>query len=119
MIKKISNKKKLRLAFKWSESDLFKKRFNQLKSEWRNYCMVTGKVLTEDMLSPASFPHILPKWKFPQYRYYLNNIWLVCWIEEHDLFDKKINKLKEEKWLFRLEEKIKNWEEIILDIPLI
>lgn len=116
MIKQISDKKKNRLASEWSESVLFKKRFNDLKHKGENYCMVTWSILIEDMLSPASFPHILPKWKYPELRYFKNNIWLVKWIKEHWIFDLYVNNYKIRYGSIKLEQDIKNWKEVWKDI---
>lgn len=110
----IGKKKKLRLALEWSESELFIKRFNQLKDRNENYCMVTWKLITEDMLSPACFPHILPKSKYPHLRHFLNNIWLVLWIKEHQEFDKNINEAKRIIWHIEFEKMISDWREIYI-----
>lgn len=111
-INKIWKQKKERLAEFWSESSIFIERFNQLKSKWLNRCMITWRFITEDMLSPASFPHILSKWMFKKYRYKLNNIWLVLWIKEHNILDDIIVKLKRDKWLQWLINEIESWKEI-------
>lgn len=116
MPKQIGKRKKLRLILEWSESELFIKRFNQLKSQWRNYCMVTGKLITEDMLSPASFPHILNKNMFKSLRYFTNNIWLVFWIEEHNIFDTWISNYKKYYWVDNLKTDIVCWKEVYVGI---
>jgi hypothetical protein len=115
-IKKVWEKKRNRLASDWSESVLFMRRFNDLKDRWNNYCIVTGELLTIDKLSPASFPHILPKGKYPELRLFSNNIWLVKWIEEHWIFDSYVNKYKEYYWSINLENDIKDGKEVIQDI---
>lgn len=121
-IKPISDKKKDRLENNWTEIQIFIKRFNQLKDKWKNYCMVSGVFIepTEDNdLEPSSFPHILPKWKYPEFRYFLNNIGLVLWITEHKLFDQAINRMKDDIWLAQLILLISSWEEIDIQPYLI
>lgn len=108
----IGKKKKLRLSLEWSESELFIKRFRQLQDRNENYCMVTWKLITEDMLSPACFPHILPKSKYPHLRHFLNNIWLVLWIKEHQEFDRIVNEVKRKIWHIEFEQIIMWWKEI-------
>ena len=56
--------------------------------------------------------NILPKWKYPEFRYLLNNIWLVLWIKEHNVFDEAVNRMKEDIWTFELINLIKDWKEI-------
>ena len=116
MLKQISDKKKNRLASEWSEAILFMKRFNDLKHKGENYCMVTWCILTIDIISPASFPHILPKWKYPEFRYFKNNIWLVKWIKEHWIFDTYVNNYKNKYGSIKLEQDIKDWKEVWKDI---
>jgi hypothetical protein len=116
-INKVSTKKKVRLNNMWSEKDLFERRYNQLKKSNQHYCVITGTYLTEDMLSPSSFAHILAKWTYPNLRYFLNNIALVKWINEHHLLDVKINKLKKSLWEKELESQILSWKEIVFDVP--
>lgn len=114
-IAQISEKKKERLQNEWTEIKLFKTRFEMLQKQGKNFCMVTWKKIepTEDNdLTPSQFPHILNKWTYPEYRYFLNNIWLVCWIEEHKKFDEAINKLKEDIWTIELIKLISIWNEI-------
>ena len=117
-IKIVWKKTKERLASEWSESVLFMKRFNELKREWRNYCMVTGKLLTIDMLSPASFPHWYPKWKYPELRYFKNNIFLVDWIDNHSKFDSYFKMYKDFIWDDILRNKILSWEDIFDDLKI-
>lgn len=113
-MKKYWAKTKKRLISFWSESDLFKKRFLELESEWNNYCMITWQLLSYDNLTASSFPHLLAKWMFREFRYYLNNIWLVKWIDEHNEIDRKMRELKKDIWLVDIEIKLRNWEEIYL-----
>jgi hypothetical protein len=86
-----------------------------LKAKWLNRCMVSWVLIepTEDNdLEVSQFPHILPKWKYPEFRYLLNNIWLVLWIKEHNVFDEAVNRMKEDIWTFELINLIKDWKEI-------
>ena len=115
-IKIIWDRKQKRLASEWSEFDLFKKRFNQLLDRWENYCMVTWQLLTEDMVSPASFAHMFSKWQEPIMRYLLNNIALVKWIEEHQKFDLIFNEYKKIRWHIAVKQDILNGKEIYKDI---
>jgi len=108
-IKPISDKKKERLKNNWTEWDLFKKIYKKLAKSWTNECVICAELVDEDDVIPSCFPHILPKGKYPEYRYFENNVWFVCWIDHHDKFDEAINNFKEEKWLQELENIIKNW----------
>lgn len=108
-IKQVSDKKKQRLKTNWSEWDLFKKIYKKLNKKLLHECIICSATVDEDDVIPACFPHILPKGKFPEYRYFENNIWFVCWIEHHEKFDDAINNFKNDKWLKELEKIIKNW----------
>lgn len=108
-IKQISEKKKERIKENWSEWELFKKIYRKLAKSWQNECIICSEVPDEDDIIPACFPHILPKGKFPEYRYFENNVWFVCWVEHHNKFDEAINNFKEDKGLIELERIIKNW----------
>ena len=117
-IKQVSQKKKQRLEEQWTESQMFKLRYDMLVKQNKNYCVITWKYLKFEDTSPASYAHILPKWMYPEFRYFLNNIALVKWIKEHWLLDSKINELKESMWTKWLIDKISSWEEIIFDVTL-
>ena len=80
-IKKVSDKKIQRKLEHWTESALFIKKVKaELQEKWILICMNPDckKVLSEDELWPPSFPHLLSKGMYPQYRYFLNNLWIVC-----------------------------------------
>lgn len=111
-IAKISKKKQERIKDNWSEWILFKKIYSKLAKKWLHKCMVCWVIVDEEDVNPSCFPHILPKWKYPEYRYFENNIWFVCWIEHHTKFDEAINNYKEINWLLELETQIKNWNSI-------
>ena len=110
VIKKVSEKKKERLKNNWTEWQMFKNIYKKLCKEWLHECIICSEIVDEDDVIPACFPHILPKWKFPEYRYFNNNIWFVCWIDHHAKFDEAINNFKQDKWLIELEKIIKNWD---------
>lgn len=112
-MKKYWSKTKKRIEKFWKQNDFFISRFRDLKSKWLNYCMINGNIIEEEQLTVSSFPHILPKWTYPELSYLPNNIWLVSWIEEHRKFDSIINKIKKDIWLYHLIDLIKKWEEII------
>lgn len=114
-IAQISEKKQKRIKENWSEMQLFKKVFIKYKKQWKNKCQVCQKILNEDDLNPSCFPHILPKWKYPEFRYFENNIWLVCGINCHSNFDKIINKMKNKIWSFDFEQIIRNWNYINIE----
>lgn len=107
-IKQISEKKKTRLKENWSEWELFKKIYRKLAKTLQNECTICSESPDEDDIIPACFPHILPKGKFPEYRYFENNVWFVCWVEHHNKFDEAVNNFKEDKGLIELERIIKN-----------
>lgn len=113
-INKVSTKKKVRLKSMWSETELFEKRYKQLKKMWLNKCFITWVYLTLEQTSPASYAHILSKWMYPHLRYYLNNIALVKWIDEHHLLDTEVNRIKKEYGEKYLEQFILDWKEIII-----
>lgn len=113
-IAQISEKRQERLKDNWSEGELFKKIYKKLAKSWNNKCIICQKIVKEDEVSPSCFPHILAKGKFPEYRYFENNIWFVCGISHHKSFDEAIINYKEVKGLFELESQIKNWN--IIDI---
>lgn len=115
-INKVSKKKKQRLKDKWSEVDLFKLRFEELEKLWLNKCMITWNTITESMLQPYCFPHILNKNLYSKLRYHLNNIWLVSSIENHNKFDEYISNYKKHYWVINLENDIMKWVEVYKDI---
>ncbi len=94
------------------EKELFLKRFYQLKDRWENYCWITWKYIDENDLTPSSFPHLLSKKMFPQFKYSLNNIWLVVWIEEHKKIDSIMNIIRKEIWYEELNNLLSNHKEI-------
>lgn len=108
-IKQISEKKKKRIKNNWTEWQLFKNIYKKLCKKWLHECIICSEIVDEDDVIPACFPHILPKWKYPEHRYFENNIWFVCWIDHHAKFDEAINNFKQVKWLMELENIIKNW----------
>jgi len=107
-IKPISEKKEERIKESWSEIQLFKKVFLNLKKKWKNKCLICQKTLNEDDINPSCFAHILPKGKYAEFRYFENNIWLVCWIEHHHQFDVIINEIKKKVWWFDFEQLIRD-----------
>lgn len=112
-INKVSKKKQDRLKQLWTETDLFKRRWKQLKKQWLNYCLITKKYLELEETTPASYAHILSKWMYPHLRYHLNNIALVKWIDEHHELDAIVNQLKQEYGEKYLEQFILDWKELI------
>lgn len=114
MIKKYWKKTIKRIKEHWTETELFMKRFYQLKEKNLNYCMITWKLITEDMLTPASFPHLLSKKMYSEFRYSLNNIWLVLWIKEHNEIDRLMNLFKKDIWVLYIQEMLKDWREIFI-----
>lgn len=118
-IAQISEKKKQRLEDSWTEIQLFKTRFNMLKAKWLNRCIVSWVLIehTEDNdLEVSQFPHWFPKWKYPEMRYMLNNIFLVKWIKEHNIFDSLFKQYRDEKWSHDVMNKIISWIELYDDI---
>lgn len=111
-LNKIWPRKKRRLASYWTESDLFRNRFIQLEEEWKNFCMITWKYLTRDMVKASSFPHFLNKNVYWEFRYCYNNVWLVAWIEEHKEVDRRIALMKRDIWTVEIEQMIRDWYEI-------
>lgn len=73
-VKQISEKRKKRLATNGTEGVLFKKIFKNLEKKQKNICAICGTRVDQEDVSPACFPHILPKGLFPAYRYFENNI---------------------------------------------
>jgi hypothetical protein len=115
-MKQISNAKKKRLKEQWTEVQLFEKRFNQLESIGKNYCVITWKTIQsfEDTW-PSNYAHILSKSTFPEFRYHLNNIALVLW-EKHEELDEKVIELMEKIWRCELVKIIESWEEVLFDL---
>lgn len=107
-IKQVSEKKKERIKTNWSELNFFKTLFKKKVKAKENFCVICKKQLTEEDVTPASFAHILPKSKYPIYRYFDNNINLVCNIEHHKKADDAVNEFKKDKGLIELENLIKN-----------
>lgn len=107
-IKQVSDKKLDRIKTNGSELNFFKTLFKKKEKAKQNFCMICKKQLTEENVSPASFAHILPKSKYPAYRYFDNNINLVCSIGHHKKADEAVNGFKEDKGLVELENIIKN-----------
>ena len=114
ILRKIWIRKIKRIKEHWTETELFMKRFYQLKEQNLNYCMITWKLITEDMLTPASFPHLLSKKMYSEFRYSLNNIWLVLWIKEHNEIDRLMNLFKKDVWVLHIQEMLKDWREIFI-----
>lgn len=111
-IAQVSEKKQERIKDNWSELQFFKAKYKKLVKNNENICDICKIKVDEEDVTPSCFPHILPKWKYPEYRYFDNNIWFVCWIDCHHRFDEAINNYKEINWLFELEKQIKNWKYI-------
>lgn len=111
-IAQVSEKKKERIKEEWSEIDFFKKLFKKLQKENKNKCIICKKILTEENVNPSCFAHILPKWRFPEFRYFENNIWLVCWIEHHNKLDELVWEIKIKIWSFDFEQLIRDWKNI-------
>jgi hypothetical protein len=61
------------------------------------------------------FAHLFAKWLYPDMRYMLNNISLVCWIDHHKELDEKFNKYKKINWAIEVEQLIRSWKDIIFD----
>jgi len=114
-INKVSDKKKTRIKEKWSELQHFIKVYIKKMHKNKNICQICQIEVKKDEVTPSSFPHILPKGKYPEYRYFENNIGLVCWIDHHNKFDEAINNLKQDIWLVKLEHIIKDWNEIDIE----
>ncbi len=80
-IKAISDKKKRRLnEFGWEMELFYKKIDSEIQEKWEIRCQnpYCNRLLDKNSLWPASFPHLLSKWMYPQYRYFLNNLTIVC-----------------------------------------
>ena len=115
-INKISEKKKERIKTNGSEVDLFKKIFKKKFKEKENFCIICKEEITEENVQPASFPHILPKGKYPELRYMESNLqYLVCGINHHDEYDSIINKLKKDLWLEEGKKIITSWGKLDLN----
>lgn len=119
-IAKVWKKKKERLKAKGSESTIFDKRIEKLEEENRNFCFLTGRKITIEYLDSlgklkfSCFPHILPKGKYPEYRYFLNNIGIIYNPQDHKKFDSAVNKLKKDIGLVELIKMIQGGKEISL-----
>lgn len=112
-MRQISKKKQNRIATQWSEKDLFARKWQSTKDRT---CIITGKYIYEP--TAASFAHALCKKNYPELRYYLNNIYLVYWIEEHNKFDKLFWAYKKKIGHNKVYEQIKNWEDLTLQLRL-
>lgn len=112
-IKQVSDKKKERLASGGGEINFFRNIFkNKLKAK-QNYCIICKKEVTEDEVNPACFPHILPKWKYPELRLLESNLqFLVCGIDHHSKLDEIIREYKKEIWLDKLKKLIMDGKKI-------
>lgn len=102
-IKKVSDKKKERIKTNGSEGTLFKNIFKKKVKSKENFCiicraeLIAGNEDVEGNVTPACFPHILPKGTYPELRYMESNLqYLVCGIEHHDKFDEIINEVKQD-----------------------
>lgn len=82
-IPKISEKKKKRLKENGSESDLFRK----IWEERPHYCEICGTMIPEP--KPESFSHRLSKGRYPALRYNPKNITLVCSMACHSENDSR------------------------------
>lgn len=111
-IKKISDKKKERLKKEWSEWNFFKILFKKLEKKQKNICTICDKIVKENEVVPACFAHILPKWRYKEFRYFENNIWFVCSIDCHNELDKSVNVIKRKIWLIEVEQIIRDWKKL-------
>lgn len=82
-LKKIWKLKTERLKRNWAETKVFK----DIWAERPHICDICLQPIRK--MKTFCFPHKLPKWKYPEYRYNKRNIWLVCSIECHQEFDRK------------------------------
>lgn len=104
-INKIGKRTKARISQNGTELDLFAR-------IWKNrphICQVCNKTILEP--KNYCFPHILAKGMYPAYRYFENNIALVCSIDCHNEFDSLILKKYTKR---EMEEIIKDWKCISL-----
>lgn len=92
----IWKKKKERLASGWSEVTVFLQRWESWdqccevclrEGKSRKEALVKDAFMNGRLIKPQCFPHILSKWLYPQFRLLVENIWLVCGILHHDIFD--------------------------------
>ena len=102
-IKQVSDKKKEAIKNGQSEGPFFRKVFIKKKKKKENFCIICRSELiesTEDVegnVTPACFPHILPKGTYPELKLLEGNLqYLVCGIEHHDKYDEIINELKKD-----------------------
>lgn len=96
-IKQVSEKKKDRIKTNGSEVTLFKKIYKAKFKEGENKCIICREEITEENVSPACFPHILPKGTYPEFRYFESNLqYMVCGIKHHNKYDAIINKVKDD-----------------------
>jgi len=80
-INAVSDKKKQRLEVQWWELDMFYRKIDQeIQEKWEIRCQnpKCNRKLQKEQLNQTSFAHILSKGMYPQYRYFLNNIAIVC-----------------------------------------
>lgn len=96
-VKQVSEKRKERIANGGSEINLFKNIYKKKFKAKKNFCIICREELTEENISPASFPHILPKGTYPELRLLESNLqYLVCGIDHHDKFDEIIREVKKD-----------------------
>lgn len=124
-IPQVSEKKKKenkeRIEKNWSYPEVFARRFKQLVKAKKNFCMVTGEEITPEYMAHLEettewmqlncFPHILAKWKYPEFAYFLNNIGF-CKPDKHKDFDMVVAMIIDDIGKIELERKIAAWEEI-------
>jgi len=114
-VKKVSDKRKERLATGGKEITLFKNIYKKKFKAKENFCIICRQELTEENIQPASFPHILPKGKYPEFRLLESNLqYLVCGIEHHDKYDEIIREVKKDMGLVELEKLIINGKKLDL-----
>jgi hypothetical protein len=120
-IKQVSDKKKEAIKNGKSEGPFFKQIFKKKVKCKENFCIICRQELiagTEDVegnVTPACFPHILPKGTYPELRLLEGNLqFLVCGIEHHDKFDQIINELKADIGLEALKKMIIDGKKIDL-----
>ena len=94
-IKKISDKRKKRLASWWSEKSVFLSLINE-----RRKTDTSWRIITPENAKSYQFAHILPKGMYPELRLNPNNIIIVDSLEQHHWVDKMVAWFKYEFYEF-------------------